>query len=213
MRPAVFLDRDGTLIHEAEYLKDPAGVEVLPGTAAGLRDLRAAGYALVVTSNQSGVARGYFDEDTVRRVNGRVRELLNAQGADVDAVYYCPHYAKGTMPEYARECDCRKPAPGMILTAARDLNLDLERSWVVGDKAADVAFGKNLKLKTVLVLTGYGAKTQAQGFAPGAEPDIVSPDVATAAQAIIRFGQAPEMPKRWGLKRKAMPDDCEDEGL
>jgi D-glycero-D-manno-heptose 1,7-bisphosphate phosphatase len=141
-----------------------------------------------------------------------MRELLLAQGADVDAVYYCPHHIKGTVPAYTRACDCRKPGPGMILAAARDLQLDLERSWVVGDKDADVAFGKNLNLKTVLVLTGYGAQTQAQGFASGTEPDIVSPDLAAAAQAIIRFSQAPEMPKRWGLKRKVLPGEtCEDD--
>jgi D-glycero-D-manno-heptose 1,7-bisphosphate phosphatase len=211
MRPAIFLDRDGTLIREAEYLKDPDGVELLSETVAGLRALRSAGYMLVVTSNQSGVARGYFDEDTVRQVNGRLRELLAAQDADVDAVYYCPHYPKGTVTAYARECDCRKPAPGMILAAAKDLNLDLTLSWVVGDKDADVIFGKNLGLKTVLVLTGYGAQTQAQGFKPGTEPDIVSPDLAMAAQAIIRFSQSPEMPKRWGLKRKPLPEDQDNE--
>ena len=211
MRPAVFLDRDGTLLREAEYLKDPAGVEVLAGTAEGLRALRAAGYALVVTSNQSGVARGYFNEDAVRRVNAHMRELLAAQNADVDAVYYCPHYPQGTIPEYARECDCRKPAPGMILAAEKELDLDLGRSWVVGDKDLDIAFGKNLGLKTVLVLTGYGAQTQAQGFKPGLEPDIVSPDLPAAAQAIVRFSRQPDTPRRWGLQRKLPPADSGDE--
>lgn len=211
MRPAVFLDRDGTLIREAEYLKDPAGVELLAGTVAGLRALRAAGYALVVTSNQSGVARGYFDEENVRQVNTRLRELLAAQQADVDAVYYCPHHPRGSVPAYARECDCRKPAPGMILAATKDLDLDPASSWVVGDKDLDVIFGKKLGLKTVLVLTGYGAETRRQGFAPGQEPDVISADLAAAAQAILRFSQPPAPPKRWGLARKPLPGDADDE--
>ena len=205
MRPAVFVDRDGTLIREAGYLKDPDGVELLAGAVAGLAALRAAGYALVVTSNQSGVARGYFSEDTVRQVNGRMRELLASQNADVDAVYYCPHYPQGSVPEYTRACDCRKPAPGMILTAAKELKLDLEHSWVVGDKDADITFGKNAGLKAVLVLTGYGTQTQSAGFKSGQEPDVVSPDLAAAAQAIIRFSREPGAPKRWGLKRKPLP--------
>jgi histidinol-phosphate phosphatase family protein len=211
MQPAVFLDRDGTLIREAEYLADPAGVELLPGIPEGLRALRAAGYALVVTSNQSGVARGYFDEETVGRVNGRMRELLRAQSADVDAVYYCPHHPRGTVPAYTRECACRKPAPGMIQAAEKDLDLDLGRSWVVGDKDLDIAFGKNQGLKTVLVLTGYGVQTRERGFPAGDEPDIISPDLPAAAQAILRFSQAPEAPRRWGLKRKLPPLGAGDE--
>jgi D-glycero-D-manno-heptose 1,7-bisphosphate phosphatase len=198
MRPAIFLDRDGTIIREAEYLADPAGVEILAGAAAGLRALRAAGFLLVVTSNQSGVARGYFDESTVARINQRLRELLSAGGADVDAIYYCPHHTKGTVPHYAVECQCRKPNPGMILSAQKDLDIDLAHSWVIGDKEIDIQFGKNLGLRTVLVLTGYGAKTQAEGFKPDQGPDIVSPDLTAAAQAIIRFAQDPPPIKRWG---------------
>lgn len=184
-RPAVFLDRDGTLIREAEYLADPAGVEILPGAAAGVRALRAAGYAIVVTSNQSGVARGYFDEDTVRRVNARVTELLAAEDAAPEAVYYCPHYPQGSVPLYAIECECRKPGPGMLRCASRDLGLDLARSWVVGDKESDVAFGRRNGLRAGLVLTGYGEKTRAQGFPPGLEPDFVAPDLAAAAAEIL----------------------------
>jgi D-glycero-D-manno-heptose 1,7-bisphosphate phosphatase len=187
-RPAVFIDRDGTLIREAEYLADPAGVMVLPGAAAGVRKLRAAGYLIVVTSNQSGVARGYFDEETVRRVNGRMHALLAAEQAAPDAVYYCPHYVQGTVPAYAIACDCRKPGPGMLRAAAQDLDIDLGCSWVVGDKASDVEFGRANGLRAVLVLTGYGESTRAGGFAPGAEPNAVAPDLAAAAETILQSG-------------------------
>jgi D-glycero-D-manno-heptose 1,7-bisphosphate phosphatase len=184
-RPAVFLDRDGTLIREAEYLADPAGVEVLPGAVLGLRALRVAGYALVVVSNQSGVARGLFDEAAVRAVNARMETLLAVGHARPDAVYYCPHHPRGTVPEYTRECECRKPAPGMLQAAARDLDLDLAASWVVGDKDLDIELGKRLGLHTALVLTGYGAETRARGFAPGREPDVVAPDLEAASRAIL----------------------------
>ena len=186
-RPAVFLDRDGTLIREAEYLADPAGVEVLPGAAAGIRTLRAAGFAIVVVSNQSGVARGYFDETAVRAVMARMEDLLAAEQPRPDAVYYCPHHPQGTVPAYTRECEDRKPGPGMLRAAARDLDLDLAASWTIGDKASDLEFGKRHGLRAVLVLTGYGVETRAKGFAPGLEPDLMVPDLAAAAQAILAF--------------------------
>lgn len=185
-KPAVFLDRDGTIMREAEYLSDPAGVELLPGAAEGICRLRQAGFAAVVTSNQSGVARGYFDEAAVGRVNARLAELLAAAGAGLDGVYYCPHYPGASVAKYARVCDCRKPAPGMLLAAARDLGLDLGRSWVVGDKAADIEFGSRQGLKTILVLTGYGAKTREEGFAAGGpKPDFIAEDLAAAARQIL----------------------------
>lgn len=188
--PAVFLDRDGTIIQEAEYLSDPAGVELLPGAADGILALRDAGYRVVVTSNQSGVARGYFDEDAVQRVNQRVQYLLEQSGAGLDGVYYCPHYADGEVAPYNRACDCRKPEPGMLLAAARDLDLDLSQSWVVGDKAADIAFGARQGLRTVLVMTGYGRETQARGFTGQDRPHQVCADLAEAARVILEPGPA-----------------------
>lgn len=184
-RPAVFLDRDGTIIREAEYLADPAAVEVLPGAVLGLRTLRVAGYALVVISNQSGVARGYFDEATVRAVNARMETLLAAGHVRPDAVYYCPHHPQGRVPDYTRECECRKPGPGMLQAAARDLDLDLAASWVVGDKGSDIELGKRHGLRAALVLTGYGAQTRTDGFTPGREPDVVGSDLQAVAQAIL----------------------------
>ncbi len=150
----VFLDRDGTVIAERHYLHDPAGVELLPGAADGLRRMKALGLRLVLVTNQSGVGRGYFGRDAVERVHGRLLELLESQGVDLDAIYLCPH-----TPDDA--CSCRKPLPGLILRAASDLDLDLgtlpSRCFVIGDKACDVDLGLVVTATTFLVTTGHGA--------------------------------------------------------
>lgn len=127
---AVFLDRDGAIIHDRHYLSEPAGVELLPGAVEGLRLLRELGAQLVVVTNQSGVGRGYFSALEVERVNARMRELLTQAGADVDAIYVCVHAPQDG-------CDCRKPAPGMLHRAARELQLDLARSFMIGDRDSD----------------------------------------------------------------------------
>jgi D-glycero-D-manno-heptose 1,7-bisphosphate phosphatase len=131
---AVFLDRDGTIIHDRHYLSDPAGVELLPGAAEGLRRLRELGALLVVVSNQSGVSRGYFSGEDLDRVNARMGALLTEAGADVEAIYVCPHGPDD-------ECDCRKPLPGLLVRAARDLSIDLSRSFMIGDRPRDAAAG------------------------------------------------------------------------
>lgn len=147
---AVFLDRDGTVIKEQNYLHDPDGVELLPGAAEGLRQMQALGLLLVLVTNQSGVGRGYFGRDAVERVHGRLLELLEAQGVDLDAIYLCPH-----TPDEA--CSCRKPLPGLILRASTDLGIDPAQSFVIGDKPCDVDLGLVVNATTFLVTTGYGA--------------------------------------------------------
>lgn len=177
-RPAVFLDRDGTLIREAEYLADPDGVELLPGVPEALRALRAAGFALVVVTNQSGIARGLYGEDDYRRVAHRVDEVLAAAGAPVDATYYCPHH-----PDHGPPCDCRKPALGMHRRAAASLGLDLSASWFVGDKASDVEPAALVGGRGILVRTGYGRRTEAgEGVPPGT---AVVDDLAAAARLVL----------------------------
>lgn len=188
-RKAVFLDRDGTIIREANYLSDPNEVELLDGAAKGIQALSEAGYLIIVTTNQSGVARGYFDEETVHAVNDRMRVMLKDEGAKVDAVYYCPHHTKGDVEHYRKECNCRKPMPGMIEQAIGEHHIDPYQSWVVGDKEADVVFGKNKDCRTVLVLTGYGEKTRAKGFDEFNKPTMILSNLGAAAQAIIASGQ------------------------
>lgn len=146
--PAVFLDRDGTLMRDVDYCGDPKKVEVFPGAAEALRRLKADGYKLVVITNQSGVGRGYFTEEDYRKVEAQfVRQLGDGL---LDGSYHCPD-----MP--GTNSMRRKPAPGMVLEAERDHHLDLSRSWFVGDKASDIECGRNAGVRTILMQTGYGA--------------------------------------------------------
>jgi len=207
-RPAVFLDRDGTLSEEIGYIhrSDLPRYALLPGVPQALARLRAAGYALVVLTNQSGVGRGYFGADVVDAVHGRLRELLRQGGADVDAVYYCPHHPdplapadNGQLPagrvqaapvaELCFDCDCRKPKPGLALRAAADLGLDLGGSWMVGDKKADLGLAQRAGLKGgVLVLSGYGRDTLAALEAKGQRPPWVAGDLNAAADLSLAAG-------------------------
>lgn len=157
-RDALFLDRDGTLIEEVNYLASPEQVRLIPGAAVAVRKLNAAGVPVVVVTNQAGVARGYFPEERVGEVHAHLSELLAIEGANVDAYYYCPHHGTAGIGEYRIDCECRKPKPGMLLKAAGDLNLDLSRSWMIGDKLDDLRAGAAAGCRTVLVRTGYGAK-------------------------------------------------------
>jgi D-glycero-D-manno-heptose 1,7-bisphosphate phosphatase len=158
-KQAVFLDRDGTLNVEKEYLYQPEEFEFTPGAIEAVRLLNRAGYLVVVVTNQSGVARGYYGEEEVVRLHHYIDTLLQAGGACVDAWYYCPHHPGGK-PPYNLECGCRKPLPGMLQQAAADLCLDLSRSWMVGDKITDIEAGLAAGCKPVLVLTGYGTEAQ-----------------------------------------------------
>ena len=154
---AVFLDRDGTLIEEVNYLAHPSQVRLIPGAAAAVRRLNAAGVPVVVVTNQAGVARGYFPEGRVAEVHAHLSAVLAADGARVDAYYFCPHHPTAGVGKYKAACACRKPHPGMLVTAAADLRLDLSRSWMVGDKLCDLRAGAAAGCRTVLVRTGYGA--------------------------------------------------------
>ncbi len=171
---AVFLDRDGTVIVEKHYLHDPAGVELLPGVVAGLRRMAGLGLRLVLVSNQSGVGRGYFGREDVERVNGRLVELLAAQGLRLDALYLCPHAP-------TEACDCRKPLPGLITRASRELGLNPAASFVIGDKLCDVDLGLAVQATTILVTTGYG---KAHRELEGCTPHHVAAGLEEAAQVI-----------------------------
>jgi D-glycero-D-manno-heptose 1,7-bisphosphate phosphatase len=180
---AVFVDRDGTLIAERNYLADPAEVAFTPGAPAAVRALRAAGFKVVVVSNQAGIARGLFTAQDVRGVERRIEELLLAEGTGLDGAYYCPHH-----PDFGGPCRCRKPEPGMLLDAARDLGLELSRSYMVGDKLIDVEAGRRAGAKGILVRTGYGAEEAAGAGRTDAAPDVVCDDLAAAARWILSEG-------------------------
>jgi D-glycero-D-manno-heptose 1,7-bisphosphate phosphatase len=185
-RPAVFLDRDGTLVEEVPYLHDPARVALLPGTGAALSRLARAGFALVVVTNQAGVARGLYGEEAVERVHLRLRELLAAAGVVLDGARYCPHHPQGRVAAYTRACHCRKPAPGMLEAAARDLDLDLAASYLVGNDEVDVGAARAAGATPLFVTTG-----QASGRPP---PDSVAAFASLPAAVDALLG----MPRRSG---------------
>ena len=188
MRPAVFLDRDGTMIEERGYLHDLDLVTPFPFTAPAIVRLREAGFAIVVVTNQAGVARGLFDEEAVRRVHARLDMLLAPAGAAPDAYYYCPHHPEGVVEGYRVACGCRKPAPGLVERAARDLDLDVRRSFVVGDKWIDVGLANRAGARGILVRTGYGAgETEPP---PGVRVETIVPTLAEAADAILAAAAA-----------------------
>ena len=184
-RAAVFLDKDGTLVEDVPYNVDPEQVRLMPGAVEGLRRMRAAGYRLIVVSNQSGLARGYFAEEALAGVERRVRELLEAAGVTLSGFYYCPHHPEGAVPAYTAACDCRKPAPGMIRRAAAEHGIDLERSWLVGDILHDVEAGRRANCRTVLLLNGHETEWV---LTPQRRPHYVAADLAQAAEIIVDGG-------------------------
>src|SRR5579875_1762698 len=172
--PAVFLDRDGTLIVDKPYLAVPDDVEILPGVVDGLRALQAAGYLLVVVTNQSVVARGYFDVDAAIQVHERIKELLTRHDVSIAAFYFCPHHLEGTVEPWIRRCPFRKPGPGMLWRAAADWSIDLKRSWMVGNAHLDIAAGRAAGCQGILVgtLSGVGFAEAARAISARAHATV-----------------------------------------
>ena len=185
MRKAIFLDRDGVLNIEVNYLHRPEDVILIPGTAEALRMIHAAGFLAVVVSNQSGVARGMYGMADVKAVETRICELLKQQGTEVpDAFYYCPHHQKGVVRELSFDCECRKPKPGMFLKAMSDWQIDPAQSYMIGDRISDLQAGKAAGCAGgVLVLTGYGAQCAEQARTEGWP---VKPAVPDAVEYILK---------------------------
>jgi D-glycero-D-manno-heptose 1,7-bisphosphate phosphatase len=181
MNRAVFLDKDGTLIEDVPYNVDPARIRLGPGAAEGLPRLHAAGFRLIVISNQSGVARGLFAEEALRGVEERLRQLLGDLGVPLAGFHYCPHHPEGVVPRYAVACSCRKPQPGLIVEAARSHRVRLDRSWFVGDILDDVEAGRRAGCRTVLIDNGNETVWRRS---PLRRPDFVAADLAGAARII-----------------------------
>ncbi len=174
-RTAIFLDRDGTIIEDAGYVGDPGQVRLIPDAADAIRRFHRAGYMVVVVSNQSGVARGYFDEAAMNQVDARMKSLLAERGTRLDRAYYCPYLdgPEATVEAYRRDSDLRKPRPGMLLLAAKELEIDLSRSWMIGDSPADVQAGINAGCRTIL-LRHNGAAPTAVDPSAGRKPGDVA---------------------------------------
>ena len=180
-RRAVFLDRDGTINVEKEYLHRIEDWEWIPGAVEAIRLVNQMGYLAIVITNQAGIARNYYDEAAVHTLHGKVDTLLSAEGAKIDAYYYCPHHPQHGV---VRECQCRKPAPGMLLAAQREYDIDLAESWMIGDKQIDVEAARRAGVTPILVMTGYGAEAQ-KSLAPGV---VCEPDILSAVRYIAKYG-------------------------
>lgn len=190
-RPAVFIDRDGTLTEEIGYVNHPARLRLLPRSAEAIRRLNQAGIAAVVATNQAGVARGYFSEEVLHAVNAALVAQLKDGGAYLDGLYVCPHHPSEGEPPFRTACDCRKPRPGLLTRAARELDLDLAGSTVVGDKPSDLVAGRTVAARTVLVLTGYGlGEWEYRRARFPVQPDHVAGDLLDAVEWVLARSRA-----------------------
>lgn len=176
MNRAVFIDRDGTMAKDAHYCSCPEDLELFPNTSKAIRLLNQNGFKAIVVTNQSGIARGYFTEDTLARIHQKMKDELAKEGAYVDAIGYCPHHPDDN-------CDCRKPKPKLVLQAAREHDIDLESSFVVGDLQMDIDLGKIVGCPTILI------SDQSLIGDEQAKPDATTPDLLEAAQVILEWGK------------------------
>jgi D-glycero-D-manno-heptose 1,7-bisphosphate phosphatase len=188
LRPAIFLDRDGVIIDDVHHLSAPSQVQIIPGSAEAIAALNRAGWPVVVVTNQSGVARGLFTLDVLHAVHRRISEQLLGKGARVEAYFFCPHHPAAEVAEYRLECSCRKPRPGMLQQAARELGLELSSSWMIGDRDTDLQAGAAAGTRTILVRTGYGASLDAASLDRNAlNLEVVAKDLA---DAVVKCGLA-----------------------
>ena len=155
-RPAVFIDRDGTVNEQMGYVNHISRFVLLPGVAKAIRLLNNHQYLAIIVSNQSGVARGYYPIGLVDEVHAHMEALMEKEDAFIDGIFFCPHYKKGNVPEYSVECDCRKPGTGLIEKAKEAFEIDMDNSYVIGDRSSDIELALRLEVKGILVTTGYG---------------------------------------------------------
>jgi D-glycero-D-manno-heptose 1,7-bisphosphate phosphatase len=185
-RPALFMDRDGTISEEVGYVNHPSRFRLFPYSADAIKLLNDNGWLAIVVTNQAGVARGYFSEDVIVRIHEQLRADLEDRSAKVDAIYYCAHHPSVGEPPYRFDCDCRKPKTGLIDRAAVDFAIDLERSWMVGDRYGDIELARNAGLHSAFVLSGYGrGEWEYQRDSWKLEPEVVAENLLEAAKLII----------------------------
>ncbi len=184
---AVFMDRDGTVSEEVGYLRIIDHLKLIEGSADAVRLLNKKGLKTAIVTNQSGVARGYFTEEYIHKAHKRLKTLLSEYDAFLDGIYYCPHHTEVGDEKYRKNCNCRKPNPGMIEAAADEMNIDIKKSYVVGDKVSDVQLAHNVGAKGILVLTGYG-KGEFQYFNNNGnkKPDYIADNLYDAVKWILR---------------------------
>lgn len=186
MNRAVFLDRDGTVNEEVGYLSDLSRLKLIPGAGTAIRRLNQAGLKVVLVTNQSGVARGYFPESFVHDAHALLETMLRKEGARLDGIYYCPHHPTAGNSRHTLDCDCRKPRTGLIDRAARELAIDVKNSFMVGDKWSDVELGQRAGARTVLVKTGFAADDPGNARPPQvSDPDLIAHTISEAVEWII----------------------------
>jgi D-glycero-D-manno-heptose 1,7-bisphosphate phosphatase len=192
-RQAVFLDRDGTINEQAGYVNHISRFVLLPGTAEAIRLLNSHDYLAIIITNQSGVARGYFPLELVDKVHNHLKDLLRKEGATIDGIFVCPHYPGGEVREYGIDCNCRKPRPGLIQTALENFDIDVSRSYVIGDRNTDMKLAAQCGLKGILVKTGYGMR-ELEYVLPQSQvkPNHVADDLLDAVLWIIGNARAGE---------------------
>jgi D-glycero-D-manno-heptose 1,7-bisphosphate phosphatase len=182
---AIFLDRDGTINEEMGYINHPDRFVIFPYVAESIKIFNEIGFKVIVVTNQSGVARGYFPESLVIELHETLQAKMKEKSAKIDAIYYCPHHPKEGKGKYKNDCACRKPKPGMVLKAAEEYNIDLEKSYMIGDRYKDILFAKNLKIKSCFVLTGYGRGEYVYDRNSWTyEPDIIGENLLDVARQI-----------------------------
>ncbi len=196
---AIFLDRDDTLIEDPGYITQPSQVQLLPGVAEAMVELRKMGFLLVVTTNQSAVARGMVTEDGLAQIHHQLEKLLGNEGAYLDRIYYCPYHPNGVVPEYRKDSDLRKPSPGMILKAAQEMQIDLDRSWAVGNSYRDIEAGVRAGCKTILISTSV-------------KPTIVSGSDPTPFQKAVNMKEAVNIIKMYDRQHHVPSSPSREDG-
>jgi D-glycero-D-manno-heptose 1,7-bisphosphate phosphatase len=194
LSPAIFIDRDGTINEDKGYISSPDDLILYPWAAEAIRLVNESGFKSIVVTNQSGIARGFYTEETLERIHRHLIDQLDRSGARLDAIYYCPHHPRIGDDRYRVECDCRKPRAALLVRAGREHRLDLSRSYVIGDKPSDISLAAAAGARSALVLTGYGSQTLNRGRGSGAggqgewrrcSPDIVADNLLEAVKQIL----------------------------
>jgi D,D-heptose 1,7-bisphosphate phosphatase len=180
---AIFLDRDGTINREVDNLRSLSQLRLLPGSASGIKLFRKLGYRIIVVTNQPVIARGWLKEKELEYIHEVLKKRLSAKSAEIDAIYYCPHHPEATLKQYRKKCLCRKPSTLLLERATKDFNVDLKKSFVVGDRTADILSGERMNIKTILVKTGYGGSDKKYKVTP----DYVTKNLFSAAKLIKKY--------------------------
>jgi D-glycero-D-manno-heptose 1,7-bisphosphate phosphatase len=185
-RPALFMDRDGTVSEEVGYVNHLSRFRLFPYSAKAIKLLNDNGWLAIIVTNQAGVARGYFSEDVILSVHEQIERDLQTASAKLDAIYYCAHHPSVGAPPYRLDCDCRKPKTGLIDRASADFQIDLDRSWMVGDRYGDIELARNAKLHSAFVLSGYGrGEWEYQRGSWSMEPEVVAENLLEVVKIII----------------------------